>query len=96
MVSRTRREWSGEIWKVSEIATESTLWDEDLSMSFCLRDNRVVAPSEKISLGMGRRPCSKGSRLGCKNVAGEEDDVDGSIQSVISMERESASVSVRF
>lgn len=67
-------------------------------MSLLRREDRVVAPSVKMSLGIGKRPCSKGSRLGCNSnvvaavvvaaAAGgsvEDVDVDGSTESVISM-----------
>lgn len=36
----------------------------DRSMSFVLIGPRVCVPSVKMSLGMGRSPCSNGSRLG--------------------------------
>lgn len=51
--------------------------------------------SEKTSLGMGRRPCSKGSRRGWIREIGsfggneeEEGEGDWSVGSVMAMERE--------
>lgn len=41
-----------------------------------LRGARVRVPSEKMSLGMGRSPCSKGSRRGRRRSGGVADDVD--------------------
>lgn len=41
---------------------------------------RVRVPSVKMSLGMGRRPCSKGSRRGRRRRGGEaevEVEVEG-------------------
>lgn len=47
------------------MAAESTRWLDDESWrSLCLKVVRVWVGSEKMSLGMGKRPCSKGSRRG--------------------------------
>lgn len=60
-VSRTRRAFSAEIWRVSEMASAS-IRGEDLWRSFSLRRARVAEPSEKMSFEIGRSPYSKGSR----------------------------------
>ncbi|KAG1362517.1 hypothetical protein COCNU_10G007360 [Cocos nucifera] len=58
------RAWPREIWRASTRAGASTRPGhiEDRPMSFSRRGPRVRVLSEKMSLGMGRRSCSKGSR----------------------------------
>jgi hypothetical protein len=43
---------------------ESTRWLEEDSRSFCFNEIRDCVGSEKMSFGIGKRPCSNGSRLG--------------------------------
>ena len=63
---------------------------EEDSRSFCFNGIRVCAGSEKMRRGIGKRPCSKGSRLGWITVVGslaKEDDVHGSVGSVMATQR---------
>lgn len=54
------------------------MFEED-SRSLCLNEIRVCAGSEKMSFGIGNRPCSKGSRRGWITVVdvGGGGGVDG-------------------
>lgn len=47
------------------------------STSLSLRGPRVWVPSEKMSLGMGMRPCSNGSLRGCIYAVVLVDEVEG-------------------
>lgn len=71
-VSRTRRAMSGEIWRASAMIEASTRSGEGMDRwrSLFLREARVRVPSEKMSLEMGRRPCSKSSRRGWRRGEG--------------------------
>lgn len=88
-VSTTSRAWSSEIWRASESAFESTRrvgWSAAAATSLSRNGARVALGSVKISLGIGRRPCSKGSRLGwmkTDSLGEDEDDVEASMASLI-------------
>lgn len=77
------------------MAAELTRWVGEASTSFCLSGIRVWMGSEKTSLGIGRRPCSKGSRRGrireIGSFGGNEEDGEGdwSVGSVMALDRES-------
>lgn len=65
-MSMTRRATWSEICSESAIAAELTRRLRERSLS--LWEARVWKASVKMSLGMGMRPCSKGSRRGCMYV----------------------------
>lgn len=54
----------------------STRWEKLDEKSLSRRGIRVRVPSVNTSLGIGRRPCSNGSRRG-RRRRGEDDDDDG-------------------
>ena len=102
-MSRTSRAWSWEIWRDSDRAAELTRRFGELERRFCLSGIRVWVGSVKMSLEIGRRPCSNGSRLGWIRETGfgfgfgfefgslveDEDDVVGSMGSLMALrERE--------
>ena len=88
-MSRTSRAWSSEIWRASERAVEPTRlegWLAAEATSLSRTGARVALGSVKISLGIGRRPCSKGSRLEwmkTDSLGEDEDDVEVSMESLM-------------
>uniref|UniRef100_A0A2P2MPL2 Uncharacterized protein n=1 Tax=Rhizophora mucronata TaxID=61149 RepID=A0A2P2MPL2_RHIMU len=77
-VLRISLAWSSEIWSESTRAAELTRGHD---ANFCLSwvRVRIRVGSGKMSLGIGRSPCSKGSRLGWIRELGFGSlvDVDG-------------------
>lgn len=62
-------------------------WLEEEARRVCFSVRRDCVGSEKMSFGMGIRPCSNGSRRGWIMVGAC--DVEGSIGSVMVREKES-------